>query len=448
MRMYIFKSLFLIGFCLAVFSMAVPSRAQTAENLNTSAPRVHVVTIKGAITPPTEQFILSKLEESALRKDAVFVLALDTPGGLLTSTKNIVQGILKSRVPVVTYVSPAGAHAASAGTFITYASHIAAMAPTSNLGAATPVTLEREKHQISPMDTMSRKMVQDSVAFIVGLAELRGRNTDFARKSVEDAATMTAGDAVKNNVVDIIAADIDELIRQIDQRTVTMDGGDKRTLNLAHVHITHEPDSWRTDFFSAIADPNIALILMTLGMYGLIYEFATPGGFFAGTAGIICLLLGLYAVDAVSLNIAGLGLVLAGLVMMGMEAFLPSFGILAIGGLIAFSLGAVMLVDTGMVDFGMHGATIAGIALTSILILSVALGYIIRAYRRKPVQTGKESIIGKTVPVMTWDDTHGTVLVQGEIWQATASGGAVLSKGSLAKIVKADSLVLVVEPAA
>ena len=283
---------------------------------------------------------------------------MDTPGGLDSAMRTIIKAILTSPVPVATYVAPGGARAASAGTYILYASHIAAMAPGTNLGAATPVQIggapgqeparddKNGKPEKKPDgDALTRKQVNDAAAYMRGLAQMRGRNMEWAEQAVREAVSLSAEDALKQNVIEHVAADIPALLGQIDGKSVEI-AGEKKTLQTAGAAVLNYEADWRVQLLAAITDPSIALLLMTIGIYGLIFEFMNPGGGIAGVIGAICLLLAMYALQLLPVNYAGLALIVLGLAFMVAEAFVPSFGVLGLGGVVAFIAGALILIDT------------------------------------------------------------------------------------------------------
>ena len=439
----------------------------------------------GAIGPATSDFVVRGLRDAATSGAAVIVLRLDTPGGLDTSMREIIRAIVGSAVPVVGYVSPGGARAASAGTYMLYASHVAAMSPGTNLGAATPVAIggglptpsrerdaeddpatdgtgqagdspaakssdndvPREPADAAPQrkqeSTLEAKAVNDAVAYIRALAEMRGRNADWAEQAVRNAASLSAKAALDQGVIDIVASDLDDLLSQIDGRTVDSAIG-KIVLDTEGLEQHHVVPDWRTRLLGTITNPNVALILMLIGFYGLIFEFMNPGALYPGTIGGICLLLGLYALAALPVNYAGLGLMALGLMLMVGEAFAPSFGVLGLGGTVAFVLGATILIDTDAPGFELSWPVIAGVAAFSLILTVVILRLAVQSSRRR-VQTGSSAMIGTAGTVLDWSGTQGHVLAHGERWQACAAHP--LEPGSAVRIVSLDGLVLEVAPA-
>jgi membrane-bound serine protease (ClpP class) len=353
-------------------------------------------------------------------------------------------------VPVIGYVAPSGARAASAGTYILYATNIAAMAPGTNVGAATPIEIgsptempgkkDQSKSDAAPADAAKTKAVNDMVAFIRSLAELRGRNVKWAEEAVRQASSISASEALKLGVIDLIADDVPGLLTAIDGRKVKI-GKDEQTLATKGLTVrTMTPDTL-TQLLNVITDPNIALILMMIGIYGIIFEFFTPGSFAPGVVGAISLVLGLYALNQLPFNYAGLALLLIGIVCMIGEVFTPTFGALAIGGLVAFVLGAAFLFDTDVPGFKLSWTVISAMAATSALMLTLLLGYVWRSMRR-PVSTGEMTLVGRTGTVLDWSGATGHVFVHGERWAARSQDK--LNTGQSVRILRLDGLTLIV----
>lgn len=416
--------------------------------------------VTGAIGVATTLHIEAIIERAKAENAELIVLRVNTPGGLVSSTRDIAERILASPIPVAVYVSPSGAHAASAGTFITYAGHIAAMAPGTQIGAATPIEMgggepmapgqrpaaddDDGQKSAKPDDSAAdRKALNDAIAFIKSLAELRGRNVEWAEKAVRDAATLTASEALQQRVVDVIASDVDDLLRQIDGRVVKV-GATEKTLAPAGRSLVVVDVDWRTEFLGVISDPNVAYILLMIGMYGIIFEFWNPGFVAPGVIGAICLLVALMALTALPVNYAGLALVLLGIAFMIGEAFVPSFGVIGIGGVVAFVLGSLFLFDPGKTDYGLAVAwpVIAAATATSAFFTFLVVGFALQA-RKQPIVSGSEELLGMSGQVVEWSATGGAVRVHGEIWAATGGGSLVV--GDQVRVVGRNGLTLLVE---
>ncbi|MBI2296450.1 MAG: nodulation protein NfeD [Betaproteobacteria bacterium] len=428
-----------------------------------AAPERPVVTleIKGPIGVATAMQLAAALERARKEDAPLVVVRLDTPGGLVDSTREIIQAVLASPVPVAVYVSPSGARAASAGTYIAYAAHLAAMAPGTHLGAATPVRLgvpgtpgppgpdpgarDPSKKGAPPSDesTMDRKVLNDAIAYLRGLAQLRGRNAEWAEKAVRDAATLTAEEAVRERVVDFLARDLEDLLNQADGRRVAAAGVERTLATKGAEVIAVEPD-WRMRALGVIANPNVAFILMLAGIYGILFEFWNPGAVVPGVIGGISLLLALAAFAVLPVNYAGLALVLLGIAFMTVEAFTPGIGALGVGGVVAFIAGGVFLFDPEGADiaFRVTWPVLIAAASASAAFFLFALGYALRARRRRVV-SGAEEMIGMAGRVVAWEGLSGSVHVHGEVWTARAE--APLAPGDPVRVARRDGLTLTVQ---
>lgn len=451
------------------------SASAWAETPQDSAqPRSAVVlSLDGIVGPATADYLVRGLAAAHEQNAAAVVLRIDTPGGLDVSMREIIRAILASPVPVLAYVSPNGARAASAGTYILYASHIAAMAPATNLGAATPVALgggfpkpaekdpgsadksadkpadkpgdksaaeqaERKPRAAPPKDASESKAVNDAVAYIRSLAALRGRNADWAEDAVRSAASLSARDAHAQKVVDLIADDIPSLLDQADGRTVKV-GNTDTVLQTKGLRVQHREPDWRTRVLSVITNPNLALMLLMVGVYGLIFEFMNPGALYPGVVGTICLLVGLYALSALPLTYAGLALVLLGAVLMVAEIFTPSIGILGIGGAISFVLGSLLLVDTDAPAYEVSLPLVTGVAVASLGMTFLIARLALRS-RRAPIVSGAEALIGQRIKVLSWEGEQGHVAAAGERWRAV--GPADLTPGDTVVIAAVHGVTL------
>ncbi|HEB86134.1 MAG TPA: nodulation protein NfeD [Gammaproteobacteria bacterium] len=416
--------------------------------------------IDGAIGPATSDFIERGIDKAEASGATLLVLRIDTPGGLSTAMRDIVQAILGSSIPVVGYVAPSGARAASAGTYILYASHIAAMAPGTNVGAATPVQIGGKGGLPSPGppgpgedqgkkdvpdntgDAMKKKIVNDAAAYLRSLAQLRGRNEDWAEKAVRDGASLSAEEALAAGVIDMLARDMDDLLSRLNGYKITFKG-DERVLNTENITLTRIEPGWRTRLLSVIADPNIAYILILIGIYGLIFEFYNPGFVLPGVVGAISLLLALFALQVLPVNYAGLGLLILGVIFMVSEAFVPSFGVLGIGGLVAFVIGSIILIDTDMPGYGISLPLIIAFSVISGAFFLGVIGMAIKA-RGRPVVSGQGELIDATGIVLQDFAEEGRIQIHGESWLAKAN--VPLKRGQSVQVTGIDGLTLNVKP--
>ncbi len=434
--------------------------------ISASAAPVVVIPLKGAIGPASADFVVRSLARAADEHAQLAVLELDTPGGLDLSMRSIIQAILASPVPVAAFIAPSGARAASAGTYITYASHVAAMAPGTNLGAASPVQLGLGGREREPSDsgkaasgargepaeqsTETRKQMQDAAAYIRGLAQLRGRNVQWAERAVREAVALSATEALEQKVIDLIAGDVPDLLARLDGRHIKTASGDHVLATKQAPLVVLQPD-WRSRFLATITDPSVALILMMIGMYGLFFEFANPGMVLPGVAGAICLLVGLFALQLLPINFVGLGLIVLGMGFLVGEMFLPTFGSLGIGGIIAFAIGALMLIDTDVPGFGIPVGVVVGLALFTALFVFTVSGVALKA-RRRPVVSGSEAMLGSIGVMLTGDGAapdagSGWARVRGERWRVRSTAPEALpAEGARVRVVSRHGLTLTVEP--
>lgn len=461
------------GALMAIGATAQPSGKAAADGF---AARI---VLDGPIGPAAAEYFGKALANATGDGATVVVLQIDTPGGLAESMRQIVSAILASRMPVIGYVAPDGARAASAGTYILYACQLAAMAPATHLGAATPVSIGGSTPMPLPKppatpapssgsspgkvppagpaakpaaapeagggDAEAHKVLNDAIAYIRSLAELRHRNADWAEQAVRGAATLTADDAVKEHVADFIATDVADVLRQADGRQVTL-GTDVVTLHTANLAVRDYAPGWRTSFLGIITNPTIAYLLLLAGIYGLVLEALHPGALFPGVAGAIALLIGLYALQLLPVNYAGLALMALGVALLLAEAFVPAYGTLGAGGIIAFVIGSIMLFDTGVPGYALNVGVIGGIAASGIGLLAVILWLVVRA-RRAHVVSGDRYMLDARgellAPLEAGRD--GEAMIFGERWRVRSD--SPLPAGTPVRVVRRDGLLLWVERA-
>jgi len=453
------------GVCLADTPVPAPGADTEPAPVQKAGADGVLIPITGPIGPATSDFFVRALRDAGESGARLVVATIDTPGGLDTAMRDMIQAILASNVPVVAFVSPRGARAASAGTYLVYASHVAAMAPATNLGAATPVqiggapagppggapepakkdkpsTEDDGKESPVPGNALERKAVNDAVAYLRSLAELRDRNAEWAEAAVREGASLSASEALKQGVIDLIADDLPALLAALDGRTARMPSGDT-TLRTAGILMRTVEQDWRTRLLSLITNPNVAYLLMLIGIYGLLLEGYNPGSVLPGVVGAISLLLALFAFQVLSVNYAGLALIALGVLLIIAESFAPSFGTLGLGGIVSFVIGSVMLLDDDVPGFSIAWQLIGAMALAGSLVLLAIVSFAVRA-RRRPVVSGGEALLSERAEAIESFDAKGVVRIHGELWNATSH--TPVRQGQRLRILSRDGLTLVVEP--
>lgn len=480
-----FRSLTPVVCLLLSFFVFITHHSLHAETNLSGQGKAYLLSIDGAISPGTADYLIRGIKKANEDNARIVLIRMDTPGGLDKAMRNIIKTIIASNVPVISYVSPSGARAASAGTYISYASHIAAMAPATNLGSATPVSIggggglpgeqpvkedekkeeksqekkdakkqdakgkqreKAEKSQDMPKDAMKSKVVNDAAAYIEGLAKLHNRNAEWAVKAVREAASLSSEEALAKKVIDIVATDVNDLLKQMQGRIVKVNG--KPVVldveNLTFVDI--EPD-WRNKILTVITDPSVAYILLMLGIYGIFFEFANPGFVVPGVVGAISIILAMYALQMLPINYAGLGLIVLGIIFMLAEVFVPSFGALGFGGIIAFVLGSVLMFDTDVPGVTVSWQLIGFVALLNALFFFGILSLAIRG-QRKAIVSGQEAMINSEATAL--EDIPagktGQVRVSGEIWRAKhVEPDVMIERDQTVTVVEIKGLICIVK---
>ncbi len=404
---------------------------------------VHRIIIDGVINPIATEYIEKAIERAEDQNAQLLIIEMDTPGGLMESMHNIMKAMQNSKVPIAVYVAPSGSRAGSAGVYITYAAHVAAMAPGTNIGSAHPVFGGADnKMDSSTTDLMMDKVTNDAIAKIKSVAEKYGRNADWAEKAVRESANITEIEALELNVIDYIAPSTDSLLALIDGKIVNLENGVERTLKTKDATIITHQMTWRQKMFDTILNPNVAAVLLTIGVAGIMLELYSPGTIVPGVAGSICLILAWYAMDVLPLNYAGFSLIIIALIMFILEIKVPSYGILSIGGVVALTFGLILLIDSPIPELQISWQVILFIVVSTALFFLFAIGFAVKAQRKKP-STGSEGLVGEKGIVVTTLNPEGSVQIHGEFWKATAD--ETIKKGTKVRVVKYDGVDLVIK---
>lgn len=414
------------------------NQAKEVQPKELQAKEIYTIKVQSVISPPIAQFVLDSINRATEGGAEALLILLDTPGGLDTSMREIIKGVMDAKIPVIVYVYPQGARAASAGAIILLASHVAAMAPGTNAGAAHPVAVGKDQQ---PDKVMMKKVVQDAEAYAKSIAKKRGRNVEWAGKAVTQSVSATAEDALRMHVIDVVAATVDELLAKIDGKTVEV-GEKKVTLKTKGVKTKELEMSFKYRFLATISDPNVAYILMMLGMYGILFEIYSPGAIFPGVIGGICIILAFYAFSAIPISFAGLGLILLGIIFFILEIKIVSHGALSIAGVISLILGSVMLVDLPSGWLSISWASILVVVAATVLFFIGVLSYAVKAQLSK-VRTGVEGLVGEEGIATTDIREKGKVRVHGELWNATS--GEPIAEGERVIVTEVKGMIIKVK---
>lgn len=424
-------------FSLVLLLGALPSVATAASPM--------LIEIEGPIGPPAAMYVERTLKLANDNFVPFVVVRMDTPGGLMDAMREINQAFLGSSVPVVCWVGPKGAHAASAGTYMLYACDVAVMASSTNIGAATPISMSGMGESNTPAEpetAAEKKVLNDAIAYIRGLAETHNRNADWAEEAVKEGASLGATEALEKNIIDFIADDLPELLNKLDGFTVSVNGREI-VFDTQGMTLNAQPLSWKEQFLSVVATPTVAYLLLMIGIYGLILEGMHPGALLPGTLGGICLIVALFALQVLSVSWAGFALIILGAILLVAEAFVPSFGVLGLGGIVAFIIGSVMLFDLDAPGYSLPKAYIASGAAVASLGLGMIV-YFLARMRRAPVVSGREGMVGLTITALEDFDTQGWALAHGERWLTQTTHP--VKKGDLLQTDRIDGLVLFAHP--
>ncbi|HLN22344.1 MAG TPA: nodulation protein NfeD [Bacteroidales bacterium] len=417
-----------------LLTLAIPSPAQSQGK------KVVVISVDGTINPASAEYVISGISQAEEQDAECLVIKLNTPGGLLASTRTIVTGLLEADIPVVVFVTPDGAQAASAGVFITLAAHVAVMSHATNIGAAHPVSMQGQQDSI-----MNEKATNDAAAFIRTISEERSRNVQWAENAVRNSISITASEALKEGVIDTIADSMQDLLEILDGRIIRLPSGEKK-IESANAQVVEIGMSFRQKILNLLSDPNIAYILLMIGIYGILFELYSPGAILPGIAGAISLILAFYSLQTLPVNYAGVAFIFLAVILFLVEIKVVSHGLLALGGVISLILGSIMLIETesALEVMKVSWQVIVLIVLLTVAFFTVAIGFAIRAQRRKPT-TGAEGIVGETGTAISDLDPSGQVNIHGELWRAESMDGTVITKGSVVVVVSILNLKLFVK---